>query len=119
MSKRAWLHIFAVAALCLLALLVFSLHRAAGAAQLRQGDDPVLRGQALADAWCMACHRVGPRGGSGGRDLDFAVIANMHATTELSLRVFLQSSHRDMPNIILERKDLDDIVAFILSLKRE
>ncbi len=119
MSKRTWRHIFAVAGLCLLALLLLSLHRASGAATLPQGDDPVLRGEALADAWCMACHRVGPRGGSGGRDLDFAAIASMHATTELSLRVFLQSSHRDMPNIVLQRKDLDDIVAFILSLKRE
>ena len=118
MSKRAWLHIFAVAALCVLALLLLSLHRATGATP-SQGDAPVLRGEALADVWCMACHRVGPRGGSGGRDLDFAAIANMPATTELSLRVFLQSSHRDMPNIVLERKDLDDIVAFILSLKRE
>lgn len=119
MSKRAWLHILAVALVCLVALLVVALHRAAGAAQLPQGDDPVLRGEALAQAWCMTCHRVGPLGGSGGRDLDFVAIANMHATTELSLHAFLQSSHRNMPNIILERKDLDDIVAYILSLKRE
>jgi mono/diheme cytochrome c family protein len=119
MSRRTWLHIFAVAAVCLLALLIVSLHRAFGAAQLPHDDDPVLRGQALAEAWCMSCHRVGPIGGGGGRDLDFLAIANMPATTELSLRVFLQSSHRSMPNIVLERKDLDHIVAFILSLKRE
>ena len=119
MSKRTWLHIFAVAGFCLLALLLFSLHRAAGAATLPPGDDPVLRGEALTEAWCMGCHRVGSLGGSGGRDLDFKAIANMHATTELSLRVFLQSNHRSMPNIVLERKDLDDIVAFVLSLKRE
>jgi hypothetical protein len=43
----------------------------------------------------------------------------MPSTTELSLRVFLQSNHRNMPNIIVKGRDLDDIVAFIMSLKRE
>ena len=43
----------------------------------------------------------------------------MPSTTELSLRVFLQSNHRNMPNIIVKGQDLDDIVAFIMSLKRE
>lgn len=117
MSKRAWFHILAVAALCVLALLAISLHRATGQGR-PQGNDPVSRGRGLADAWCMTCHRVGSAGGGGGHDLDFVAIANMHATTELSLRVFLQSSHRDMPNIVLRGKDLDDLVAFIMSLKR-
>lgn len=119
MTKRAWLHVFAVAALGLLALLLVSLHRAAGAAQLPRGDDPVSRGQALVEAWCLACHGVGPPGAAARPDLDFEAIASMPSTTALSLRVFLQSSHRDMPNIVLKGKELDDIVAFILSLKRQ
>ena len=119
LSQRAWLHLFAVGAVCLLALLFVSLHRARGAAQLPRGDDPVSRGYALAAAWCMSCHGIGPLAGSTRRDLDFEAIANMHSTTELSLRVFLQSSHRTMPNIVLKRSELDDLIAFILSLKQE
>jgi hypothetical protein len=67
----------------------------------------------------MRCHAVGPLGGSARPDLDFQAIARMPSTTELSLRVFLQSSHRGMPNIIVKGRDLDDIVAYIVSLKRK
>ena len=41
------------------------------------------------------------------------------ATTALSLKVFLQSSHKDMPNLILKPAEADDIIAYILSLKRK
>jgi mono/diheme cytochrome c family protein len=117
MSGRTWFHILAVAVVCMVALLVVALHRAGG--QIMPRDvNPVTRGQSLVQAWCLACHGVGRRGGSG-LDLDFVAIAGMPSTTELSLRVFLQSNHRDMPNIIVKGRDLDDIVAFIMSLKRD
>ena len=119
MSRRAWLHIFAVAAVCLMALLAVSLHRALGAEHWSRAEDQVSRGRALADAWCAPCHGVRPLGGSARRDRDFEAIARMPSTTELSLRVFLRTSHTSMPNIVLKPRDLDDIVTFILSLKRE
>lgn len=117
MSARTWFHIFAVALVCMIALVVVALHRAAGQTMPRDMNS-VARGQSLVQAWCLMCHGVGRSGGSG-IDLDFAAIARMPSTTEMSLRVFLQSSHRNMPNIIVKGKDLDDIVAFIMSLKRE
>jgi cytochrome c len=117
MSRRVW-HMLWVAILCVVLLLLLKLHSATGQ-PLPRGDDPVSRGSALAQQWCMGCHAVGPLGGRARADLDFEAIARMPSTTELSLRVFLQSSHRNMPNIIVRGRDLDDIVAYILSLKRE
>jgi hypothetical protein len=67
----------------------------------------------------MGCHAVGPIAGSAHPHLDFETIARMPSATDLSLRVFLESSHRGMPNIIVKGRDLDDIVAYMMSLKRE
>jgi len=117
MSARTWFHILAVAVVCIVALVAIALHRASGQTMPRD-TSPVARGQSLVEAWCLTCHGVGVRGGSG-INLDFAAIAGMPSTTELALRVFLQSNHRNMPNIIVKGRDLDDIVAFIMSLKRE
>ena len=41
------------------------------------------------------------------------------AVTELSLRVFLQTPHRNMPNLQLSQKETDDVIGFILSLKAQ
>ena len=117
MSARTWFHILAVAVVCIVALLVVALHRASGQTMPRD-TSPVARGQSLVQAWCLTCHGIGRQDGSG-INLDFTAIARMPSTTELSLRVFLQSNHRNMPNIIVKGQDLDDIVAFIMSLKRE
>jgi mono/diheme cytochrome c family protein len=74
-------------------------------------------GRALAQAWCAECHRIGP-GRLGISAADFGEVANLPSTTALSLRVFLQSNHREMPNFSLRRAEAEDIVAYILSLKR-
>jgi cytochrome c len=50
---------------------------------------------------------------------DFAEIAKLPSTTALSLKVFLQTSHRNMPNFILQPDEAGDVVAYILSLKRK
>ena len=74
-------------------------------------------GRALAKAWCAECHRVEPNA-PGASVADFTEVANLPSTTALSLKVFLQSSHMDMPNLILKPAEADDIIAYILSLKR-
>jgi len=75
-------------------------------------------GRALARAWCAECHRVEP-GRFGMFAADFGEVANLPSTTALSLRVFLQSNHKEMPNISLKPAEADDIIAYILSLKRK
>ena len=76
-------------------------------------------GRRLAEAWCSGCHVIGP--GASGPASDavptFPGVARMPSTTELSLRVFLQSPHSRMPNWQLSRAETDDVIAYILSLR--
>jgi hypothetical protein len=44
-------------------------------------------------------------------------VANNPARTELSLRVFLRTPHRNMPNLVLSTAETDNIIAYIHSLK--
>jgi hypothetical protein len=46
----------------------------------------------------------------------FQLVARQPSTTELALRVFLRTSHAGMPNILLSEAEIDDIVAYIVSL---
>jgi cytochrome c2 len=47
-------------------------------------------------------------------------IANRPSTTALSLNEFLRSRHKGrMPNFLLSRAHTDDVIAYILSLKRK
>ena len=75
-------------------------------------------GRRLAEAWCTACHAVEPRArATAGQAASFAAIANRHGTTELSLKVFLKTSHRNMPNLIVAPDQADALADYILSLK--
>jgi cytochrome c len=81
------------------------------------GDLPA--GQALATQVCAQCHKVAPNQPASPRSAapDFAAIANMRSTTEMSLHAFLSSPHPTMPNLILPPPQQDDIIAYILSLR--
>jgi cytochrome c len=115
MSKKQWLRIVVVAGVIVIALIVFRLH-AAG-----QGDAPgnVASGRHLSEAWCTECHSVEQATVRTGEIApDFVAIAQRPGTTVLSLRAFLQSNHKTMPNFIIERRVADDIIAYILTLRR-
>jgi mono/diheme cytochrome c family protein len=78
-------------------------------------------GQNLAETWCSTCHVVAPRpqrGASTGAPT-FTAIARMKSTTPLSLRAFLQTPHSLMPDLHLSRDEIDDLTAYILSLRRK
>jgi hypothetical protein len=44
-------------------------------------------------------------------------IGEQKSTTALSLRVFLQTPHAQMPDLHLSRDEIDDLAAYILSLR--
>ena len=80
----------------------------------------VTAGKSLAEGWCSNCHVVSPaqqRGTSIGAP-PFSAIAQMSSTTPMSLRAFLMTSHPPMPDLHLTRDEIDDVSAYILSLKR-
>jgi mono/diheme cytochrome c family protein len=76
-------------------------------------------GRALAQRICADCHAVlrgqarSPRAGAP----TFEAIARVPRMTAAALTVALRTSHRTMPNIMLEQHELDDVVAYVLSLK--
>jgi mono/diheme cytochrome c family protein len=103
----------------------------AGGSAEAQGlpGDPA-RGRALAERWCAECHEVlpgkrapsvtlvpGERGQAAVDVPAFQAVANDPAATEVALRAFLRTSHKNMPNLRLTPEETDDVVAYILSLK--
>jgi len=77
-------------------------------------------GRRLATELCGDCHQVRPPFPNFYRHPPtFEEIAKLPSTTGLSLKVFLQSNHTTMPNFIVSKSDADDIIAYILSLKRQ
>jgi mono/diheme cytochrome c family protein len=86
-----------------------------------QGDTTVnAAGQDLALKWCSECHLVARDQPEPASDAapSFFEVADRSSTTEISLRAFLMSPHGEMPNIMLTREQIDEVVAYILSLRR-
>ncbi len=75
-------------------------------------------GKALAEKWCSHCHLTGPgQKRAGDAAPTFTSIARMPSTTEMSLKAFLQTPHVRMPDYQLTRAEIDDLSAYILSLR--
>jgi len=95
-------------------------------AQPLRGD--AVSGRQIAVTQCSSCHRVQPmqspnvsgdlRVGNDGPP-SFQSVADMTSTTALSLNVFLRSNHQNMPNIMLNEAEADDIIAYLLGLKKQ
>lgn len=75
-------------------------------------------GRRLASDQCTACHAADRPAGPGDRASSFTEIARMPSTTSLSLRAFLLMSHPSMPNYKLTPEEVDDVVAYILTLRQ-
>jgi mono/diheme cytochrome c family protein len=75
-------------------------------------------GARLAREVCAVCHLVAEDQPSDpGIGPSLVEIAAHPATTELSLRAFLQTPHATMPNLMLTPEETDDIISYILTLK--
>ncbi len=90
------------------------------AALAQKATGSVDAGRRFAEIWCSGCHAVELRATrSGGIAPDFPTIASRRATTARSLRVYLGKPHDKMPNFVLDNEDADDVIAFLMSLKRK
>jgi len=69
---------------------------------------------------CAECHAVekGPSLSPNAAAPRFEDIANIPGMTATALAAALQTSHRTMPNLVLDSGQLANIVAYIQSLKR-
>jgi len=78
------------------------------------------RGQSVAETICAECHAVekGARRSPNGQAPAFETVAKTRGMTPMALRVWLTSGpHSEMPNIMLQDRDLDDVIAYVASLK--
>jgi mono/diheme cytochrome c family protein len=75
-------------------------------------------GEAYAEKVCAQCHAIHPSGLSPELTAPpFKGVANTPGMTDTALRVWLRTSHPTMPNIVVEPQDMDNVIAYILSLK--
>ena len=117
MSRSASIHTTLALIIALAALFFIRLHNAGGATL---SLDSVTAGHRLAEAWCKDCHAIEARTqGAAVAAPDFTAIANRPSTTALSLKVFLKTSHPSMPNLVIAPDEADNLVNYILSLKRD
>jgi len=101
-------------------LVTLSLFAVTGAAQAQEMGN-VARGEAYARERCAECHaidakteyspvRTAPR---------FEIVANTPGMTRMALTAWLYTSHKTMPNLIVRGENLDNLVTYIRSLKRQ
>lgn len=76
------------------------------------------RGAAMAESWCASCHIIDARG--TGQSVEaarpFPVIAKDPTRDRDFLLGWLTTSHPQMPNLDLGRRDINDLVAYIRTL---
>jgi len=109
----------AAALVSLASLLALLLQGLAVPAAMAQDRGDAAAGHQMAQRWCSNCHMVDPtqQNAAANGVPPFAAIARMTSMTALSLRVFLQTPHIRMPDFQLTNGEIDDVVAYILSLK--
>ncbi|MBV8133418.1 MAG: cytochrome c [Alphaproteobacteria bacterium] len=97
------------------AVMLLSLVLAAVATHLVRAD--AAKGSQLAQQWCANCHVVGstPAGNLQQGPPSFRAIAS--ARTVDQLRAFLVHPHGAMPDLSLTRKEIDDLVGYIETLR--
>ena len=89
----------------------------AASAQTAPADPAV--GLTAAKRWCADCHVIAGDQRGAGPDAapTWTSLMRDPAVTPGGLRQFLLAPHRGMPNLQLSRQDIDDIVAYMLTLR--
>jgi mono/diheme cytochrome c family protein len=79
----------------------------------------VQEGSRLAREVCAECHAIDSAadGSTNPNAPTFKVIANTPGMTSTALTVALQTTHLTMPNFVIKGDALQNIIAYILSLK--
>ncbi len=88
-----------------------------GAAAQEQGTPE--RGLDYARKVCAECHLVADEAGLSPRPevKTFKQIADTPGMSAMALAAWMQSEHENMPHLVLEPNDLNDVISYIVSLK--
>ena len=90
----------------------------AGAPARADDAGAVMAGKQVAQTWCANCHVVsGAQTQGSDQAPTWQSIAARPGTTAASLHSFLQRPHGKMPDFKLAQTEIDNVVAYILSLK--
>jgi cytochrome c len=114
MLRSTRIHISLLILIALAAFFLMRVHSAGGATPVAHNAE----GRRLAEAWCKPCHAIEPHmAGLFDQAPSFEAIANRHGTTALSLKVFLKTSHQNMPDLVIAPDQAEALASYILSLK--
>jgi mono/diheme cytochrome c family protein len=77
------------------------------------------RGRQVAERWCSGCHAVSRSPGTARADgiPSFSAIAAMPAMSPDRVRAAFNPLHSRMPDLSLGKREQDDLVAYIRSLR--
>jgi cytochrome c len=102
--------------LALFSLVLLFVVAVSTSAMAQQAGDPGA-GAAYAKQYCSKCHAIGDTQISPEPKAPrFKDIANTR--TPVVLGVWLRTPHLYMPNIVVEADQIDNVIAYILSLKK-
>ncbi len=89
-------------------------------AALAQEQGEAGPGLTYAKQACAECHWVDKEDGISPDPLakNFKEIANRRDTTVISLAAWMQSEHENMPHIMPAPENLNDVITYIISLKK-
>jgi mono/diheme cytochrome c family protein len=79
----------------------------------------VSRGFAVAHTICAECHAVdkGQLRSRNAQAPTFESLANDMRLSPVTVRAALRTSHREMPNLNLRPEEVDDLIAYLSSLR--
>ena len=66
---------------------------------------------------CSVCHGISAEKSPLPKATRFREVADRPGITGTALAVWMRTSHPTMPNIIVEKQDMLNVIAYILSLK--
>lgn len=100
-------------------LLAGHVSRAGAQGTVGQETALVETGARIARETCASCHSIGagPEKKAVSAAPSFEAIAAMPSISELAIKVFLQTPHASMPNIMLAQAQINALAAYILSLR--
>ena len=99
-----------------LSLLLAASGAASAAAPVGDEGDPQA-GFDYAKGVCSKCHGISAEKSPLAKATRFREVADRPGINGTALRVWLETSHPTMPNIVVEPQDMRNVVAYILSLK--
>ena len=75
------------------------------------------RGKGVVETWCASCHKMGTS--SDDRVPSLVSLATNPARTDGAIRAFLMQPHKPMPPLELSTQQIEDIVAYLHTLRPE